>query len=171
MDSIDTILKKIKSGASVELCDIYQTASLDGNQGADKRLAALIAWTANSAGSDSADVLLSDIKALIQGLTVAGRFQVEPLGALGASWAVAVTGSANLTFLTPTCRRVRVTAVGADICIRAGAGAVGAAVNTDHIVLAGTSMDFAVPENSKIGAIRQLLTNGTLYITELLPVT
>jgi hypothetical protein len=62
MDSITEILRKLKAGEEVDICDIYATVSLDGKQGSEQRLAALIAWVTNSAGSDSADALLADIE-------------------------------------------------------------------------------------------------------------
>jgi len=65
MDSITEILRKLKAGEEVDVCDIYSTVAMDGKQGAEQRLAALIAWVTNSAGSDSADALLADIKQIL----------------------------------------------------------------------------------------------------------
>lgn len=61
MDSITEILRKLKAGEEVDVCDIYATVAMDGKQGAEQRLAALIAWVTNSAGSDSTDGLLASI--------------------------------------------------------------------------------------------------------------
>ena len=179
MESIDDILQKLKDGEEVALCDIYSAVSLEGKKGGEMRLAALLAWVTNAAGSDSADALLLDIKNLLttvdadtsalSNLIVVNRLQVETLGMLGASTSVAAGAASAEVTLTPTCRRVHATAVGGDICFRVGTGAIGDAVVTDHYLVSGTSIDFAVAANSKIAAIRAGATSGTLYISELLP--
>lgn len=169
MESIDDVLQKLKDGEVVTLCDIYSAVSLEGKKGGEMRLAALLAWVTNAAGSDSADALLGDIKDLIEGLIKVDRLQVEILGMLGTSRSVAAGSASAEVTLTTTCRRVRVTAVGADICFRVGTGSIGSAVTTDHYMVSGTSADFAVAESSKIAAIRAGSTDGSLKITELLP--
>lgn len=210
MESIDDVLQKLKDGEVVTLCDIYSAVSLEGKKGGEMRLAALLAWVTNAAGSDSADALLLEIKNLLTtidqdtgllsglidsgrlkvssvvtsapttavtnasldslaALIVGSRLQVEVLGMLGTSRSVAAGSASAEVTLTTTCRRVRVTAVGADICFRAGTGSIGSAVTTDHYMVSGTSADFAVEANSKIAAIRAGSTDGSLRITELLP--
>jgi len=107
--------------------------------------------------------------AALAALILDGRLQVEVLGMLGAPRSLAAgVASAEIT-LTSTCRRVRVTAVDADICFRVGTGTIGDAVSTDHYLIAGSSADFAVAASSKIAAIRAGSTDGTLRISELLP--
>lgn len=107
--------------------------------------------------------------AALAALILDGRLQVEVLGMLGTSRSVAAGSASAEVTLTTTCRRVRVTAVGADICFRVGTGSIGSAVTTDHYMVSGTSADFAVAASSKIAAIRAGSTDGSLKITELLP--
>jgi hypothetical protein len=100
--------------------------------------------------------------------TSSNRQKVEPLGKLGASRGFALTTASAEVTLTPSCRRVRLTTtVNADY--RIGTGTIGAAVSTDHLLLAGTSIDLCVDANSKVAAIRDATAtaDGVFAITEL----
>ena len=114
-------------------------------------------------------IFIDLLVAVTASLSATGRTLVEPLGQAGTSLTVAAASTSAEVALTETCRRVSLTAVGADLCFRIGAGTIGNAVATDHYLVAGTTKDFAVAANSKIAAIRAGSTDGSLRITELIP--
>ena len=81
-------------------------------------------------------------------------------------------GAASInTALTTTCRRVSLTAVGADIRFMVGSVAQTANADTSHLLLAGTTKDFALPATPNIAVIRDATTSGVLEVSELLEPT
>jgi hypothetical protein len=166
MDSITEILRKLKAGEEVDICDIYATVSLDGKQGTEQRLAALIAWVTNSAGSDSADALLADIKQILVNLTPHGRVLTDPLGRPSVRKVVAAGATSAFVALTAACRRASIIAIGADIRFDVSSGTPTASATT-HLILEGERLDIHLPASPSIAAIRNGTVNGTLEITEL----
>ena len=166
MDSITEILRKLKAGEEVDVCDIYSTVAMDGKQGAEQRLAALIAWVTNSAGSDSADALLADIKQILVNLTPHGRLLTDPLGRPSVRRVVAAGATSAFTALTTTCRRASIVAVGADIRFEVSSGTPTASATT-HLILEGERLDIHLPATPSIAAIRNGSVTGSLEITEL----
>lgn len=170
--STQEVLEKLKAGEEVSVCDIYGSGQMEGQRGQEARLAALIAWVTNSAGSDSTDALLTQILAqavLNSGtiFSVNNRQKVEPLGMLGVSRVLSITASNLEVSLTTTCRRARFTAQTADARINIGTGTIVPATSTSHLLLAGTSMDVAVPPDAWVSVRRDATTNGQLAISEL----
>lgn len=113
-------------------------------------------------------IFIDLLVALAATQTSSGRQKVEPLGKLGQSRNITVTTTSAEVTLTETCRRVRLTAT-VNTDYRIGTGTIGAAVATDHLLLAGTSIDLCVDANSKVAAIRDAsaTADGVLAITEL----
>jgi hypothetical protein len=167
--STQEVLQKLKDGDALDLCDIIAAGAYEGKQGSEARLAALIAWVTNAAGSDSADALLTQIRDNFSATILSNsRQKVEPLGKLGASRSFTLTTASAEVTLTPSCRRVRLTTT-VNTDYRIGTGAIGPAVATDHLLLAGTSIDLCVDAGSKVAAIRDAsaTANGLFAITEL----
>jgi hypothetical protein len=169
MDSITEILRKLKAGEEVDICDIYATVSVDGKQGSEQRLAALIAWVTNSAGSDSADALLADLLALHESVIAHNRVKVETLGLPDVSRQLAAGAATGNIALTAACRRCSIVAIGADIRFAVGSTNAVAATATSHLILQNERLDIHLPTTPYIAAIRNATTSGTLEISELLP--
>lgn len=167
MDSITEILRKLKAGEEVDVCDIYSTVAMDGKQGAEQRLAALIAWVTNSAGSDSADALLADIKQILVDLTPHGRLLSDPLGRPSVRRVVAAGATSANVALTAACRRASIVAIGADIRFELASGSAATASATTHLILENERLDIHLPASPNIGAIRNGSVTGSLEITEL----
>ena len=92
----------------------------------------------------------------------------EPLGALGESRNIAVSGTSASRVLSPSCKRISLVAEGGNCKIRVGVNP-GPAVATDHIILAGERVDLKVPEGSTVSAIIAApAVSGTLNISELI---
>jgi hypothetical protein len=168
MDSITEILRKLKAGEEVDICDIYASVAMDGKQGAEQRLAALIAWVTNAAGSDSADAILADIRQILEDLSPHGRFLVEPLGRPDVRKVVAAGATSALVALSPSCRRASIVAIGADIRFQVGSNNSTTASSTTHLILQNERLDIHLPTTPHIAAIRNAGTSGTLEITELI---
>ena len=132
------------------------------------RLAALLAWVTNAAGSDSADAILAQIRDNLDDVTnTSNRLVVEPLGQpLVARQLSAGAATAN-TALTTTCRRISMRAVGANIRYNIAAVATTANADTSHYIAQDERLDLLVPENANIAVIRDATTNGVLELTEL----
>jgi len=167
MDSITEILRKLKAGEEVDICDIYSSVAMDGKQGAEQRLAALIAWVTNAAGSDSADAILADIRQILEDLSPHGRFLVEPLGRPYVRQVVAAGASSAYVALSPSCRRASIVAIGADIRFQVGSNNSTTASPTTQLILQNERLDIHLPTTPHISAIRNAGTSGTLEITEL----
>lgn len=182
MDSITEILRKLKAGEEVDICDIYASVAMDGKQGAEQRLAALIAWVTNAAGSDSADAILADIRQILQSsdtllsdikqifddLSPHGRLLVEPLGRPDVRQVVAAGATSAYVALSPSCRRASIVAIGADIRFQVGSNNSTTASSTTHLILQNERLDIHLPTTPHIAAIRNAGTSGTLEITELI---
>jgi len=141
-------------------------AEINGSPGTNYFLSILRDALTQVGGIPDLSSLLSAFNATLSSGTT--RQKVEPLGKLGASHSFSLTTASAEVTLTPACRRVRLTTtVNADY--RIGTGAIGPAVATDHVLLAGTSIDLCVDANSKVAAIRDATAtaNGLFAITEL----
>lgn len=168
MESIDDVLQKLKDGEVVTLCDIYSAVSLEGKKGGEMRLAALLAWVTNAAGSDSADALLLEIKNMITNLTVEGRFRVENLGRPTMARQLAAGASSTNTALGTATNRISIRAVGAAIRYNlAVGGSATADPNTSHYIADGERLDLLILDNTNIAVIRDVSTDGVLELTEL----
>ena len=164
LSTID-VLQKLKDGEDVSVCDIFGSGQLEGQRGQEARLAALIAWVTNAAGSDSADALLTQILDAFTGtLTSQNRQLVEPLGYPSVARQLAAGASSASVALTLTCSRVSLTANGADIRFTVNGSA---ATSSSHFIASGTTKDFFLPSATTISAIRAGSTSGVLEITEL----
>lgn len=167
MDDITEILRKLKAGENVDICDIYATVAMDGKQGAEQRLAALIAWVTNSAGADSADALLAELVAMHESVIAHERVKVEPLGLPSVRRSVAAGAASANVALTASCRRASIVAIGADIRFAVGSSNSVAASATTHLILQNERLDIHLPSTPHIAAIRNAGTSGTLEISEL----
>lgn len=92
------------------------------------------------------------------------------VGDEGLRLTVARTVAANATSanvaLTETCRRILLSAHGADCFIKVGPGAQ-TATSSDHLLFMGERLLLNVTKNTNVAAIRHAGSNGTVYISEL----
>jgi len=143
MDSITEILRKLKDGEDVAICDIYSSIAMSGKQGDEQRLAALIGY--------------------------ATRFTfTEILGLPTVNHEFTSLSDVQVITLTPECRRVSIVATGSDIryeVYNTNDGPVIEYLIFAHLILQNERIDIRVNPNS---AIRFLsLTEGTLHVSEL----
>lgn len=142
MESIDEILRKLKAGEEVDICDIYASVSLSGKQGDEKRLAALIAYASSNL--------------------------VEPLAIPAVATYLNVNNDYAYYGFTEGCRRASLVATGGDIRFLIYNLNDGVPTGTEfgHIILQNERIDIRLPENAGI----HIFSGGaaTLYISELI---
>jgi len=142
MDSITEILRKLKDGEDVAICDIYSSIAMSGKQGDEQRLAALIGY--------------------------ATRFTfTEILGLPTVNSEFTSLSDVQVITLTPECRRVSMVATGSDLryeVYNVNDGPV-LDVYTAHLILENERIDIRVNPNSAIRFFSP--TEGVLHVTEL----
>ena len=142
MDSITEILRKLKDGEDVAICDIYSSIAMSGKQGDEQRLAALIGY--------------------------ATRFTfTEILGLPTVNSEFTSLSDVQVITLTPECRRVSMVATGSDLryeVYNVNDGPV-LDVYTAHLILENERLDIRVNPNSAIRFFSP--TDGVLHVTEL----
>lgn len=95
---------------------------------------------------------------------VGGKQPSEPLGSLGVSRTLPVTGTAASATLTTTCRRVSLVALTADLCLTVDGTT---ATTSSHYLQAGERIDLLLTAATTISAIRAGATDAVLRISEL----
>lgn len=94
---------------------------------------------------------------------------VEPLGTPSVARQITVTTVSANVELTATVRRISIHARGCDMRYAVGVGAQTANAATSHFIAQNERLDFAVPADAHIAAIRETsaVANGTLCVSEL----
>lgn len=148
MDSITEILRKLKDGEDVAICDIYSSIAMSGKQGDEQRLAALIGY--------------------------ATRFTFpEILGIPTVSRVVYPLGGDTFVVLSPDCRKISMVATGGNLRYILGDDFNFISdASQGHFILQNERLDVRLPEpvsgvSPAASPAIYVFGDGELYISEL----
>lgn len=137
------------------------------------RIPALVSGRVPVDGSGVTQPISSASLTSIDGKTpalVSGMSPVDVLLVPSVPRQLAAEAASTNQALTTTCRRISITARDASIRFSIGSTSQTAS-GTSHYIWQGERLEFAVPSSPNIAAIRAGTINGTLEITEFLPIS
>ena len=113
------------------------------------------------ASGAATEATLGQVRDRIPSQQIAGLMPVDTLATPGTARIRATSSAAASVALTATCRRISMYATQ-----DAYYSISGTATSSSHFIAAGERLDFDVPANTSISALR-VTTDGVIYITEL----